>query len=252
MNASVQSKLNDALHPHAVIAQCWGTTEAGWHTLFDCTEKDTSGSVGRLLPNVALKLVDENGHAVTQDNRTGQALIRTSTMFLGYLGNPNADKEAFDSDGFYRTGDQVHVQNNKMFHDGRLKDTMKVNGWQVSPTELELVLAEHPQIADAAVVGVSRENQLGIQETPPRAYIVRASITETSDASDKPNSPSSILTEQQVKDFVASKLISYKQLTGGVVFVKQIPRSPTGKILRFRLDQAELDTVKPPKGSGKL
>jgi acyl-coenzyme A synthetase/AMP-(fatty) acid ligase len=194
-----------------------------------------------LLPNVELKLVDDNGDPITQDDKTGQALIRSPTMFLGYLGNPDANKEAFDRDGFYRTGDQVHVQNNKLFHDGRIKDTMKVKGWQVSPTELEVVLVEHPQIVDAAVVGVSHENRYGIQDTLPRAYVVRASTAETSQASDISSSPSSGLTEQNVKDFVASKLISYKHLTGGVVFVKQIPRSPTGKILRLHLDQAELD-----------
>ena len=55
MDAHVQAQLYDQLAPEAVVAQCWGTTETGWITLFSSHEKDTSGSVGRLLPNVQLK-----------------------------------------------------------------------------------------------------------------------------------------------------------------------------------------------------
>ena len=55
MDAHVQAKLYDQLAPEAVVTQCWGTTETGWNTLFSPQEKDTSGSVGRLLPNVELK-----------------------------------------------------------------------------------------------------------------------------------------------------------------------------------------------------
>ncbi|KIW99448.1 uncharacterized protein Z518_11187 [Rhinocladiella mackenziei CBS 650.93] len=246
MTTRVQTKLYDILDAHAVISQCWGTTEGGWHTLFDWQEKDTSGSVGRLMPNVQMKVIDDDGNPVGEDDKLGEALIRSPIMFSGYLDNPDANKEAFDVDGFYRTGDRVYVQNNKIFHEGRIKEVMKVNGWQVSPTELETVLMEHPLISDAAVVGMTRENQLGIQVTLPCAYVVRVHVESVGQGSGTSNTDVrgglEPLTAKEVTDFIASKLISYKHLTGGVVFVKEIPRSSTGKIMRRLLSATELDS----------
>ncbi|KAK5045011.1 hypothetical protein LTR84_010159 [Exophiala bonariae] len=232
MTASVQTQLYSLLSPDAVIAQCLGTTETGWLTLFDPGEKDTSGSVGRLMPNVELKLVDENGNVISKDDVPGEGFVRTPVLFSGYLGNAQETAASLDPQGFYGTGDLLYVHNNKVFHDGRIKEIMKVNGWQVSPSELEGVLLQHPRIMDVGVVGRSSLNPSGIPETLPRAYVVR-----------RPFRPSdtSPLSEDEVKTFLASKVISYKQLKGGVAFVKAIPRSNTGKILRRLLEQAEID-----------
>ncbi|EXJ93290.1 hypothetical protein A1O1_01682 [Capronia coronata CBS 617.96] len=245
MPASVQTEVYKVLSKSAVVAQCWGTTEAGWHTLFDWNVKDTSGSVGRLLPNVQMRLVDVGGVNVGQDGQLGEALIKSPTLFTGYLGNPDKTRDAFDSDGFYRTGDRVSVLDDKVFYEGRIKEVMKVKGWQVAPQELETVLMKHPQISDVAVVGITRDDGLGLPETLPCAYVVRAPVAFAAESSGDAvagevgrNSP---LTAKAVQQLVAAKLISYKRLTGGVVFVKQIPRSATGKILRHRLSEMELD-----------
>lgn len=232
MTASVQTQLYSLLGPDAVIAQCLGTTETGWLTLFDPREKDTSGSVGRLMPNVELKLVDEDGSVIPNDDVPGEGFVRTPVLFSGYLGNIKESVASLDTEGFYGTGDLLYVHNSKVFHEGRIKEIMKVNGWQVSPSELEGVLLQHPRIEDVAVVGFSCLNPSGIPETLPRAYVVRTPSRRTD------RSP---LTEDEVKDFLASKVISYKQLKGGVIFVKAIPRSNTGKILRRLLEQAEID-----------
>ncbi|EXJ65816.1 uncharacterized protein A1O5_11057 [Cladophialophora psammophila CBS 110553] len=229
--AIVQNKLRDVLAPTAMITQCWGTTEAGWHTIGSCSqEKDRSGSVGRLLPNAQMKLVDEDGNLIVEEGKAGEAFIKTAMLFSGYLGNPDANNDSFDSDGFYRTGDRVSVRGGYLYYSDRIKETMKVKGWQVSPTELENVLIQHPQIEDVAVVGDIREIAGGLSETFPCAYVVRSGGDRVAP-----------LREQDVKNFVASRLISYKQITGDVVFVKQIPRSPSGKILRRKLPQAERD-----------
>lgn len=228
--ASVQVKLYDILTPEAIVAQVWGTTEAGWHTLGDLQQKDRTGSVGRLLENVRMKLVGENGDLVTDEGQPGEALIKTPMLFSGYLNNQDAKEEAFDLDGFYRTGDQVYVRDDLLYYTDRLKDTMKVKGWQVSPTELESTLVQHPQIADAAVVGVTRTNAAGIPETLPTAFVVRVGGLDAAS-----------LGERNVKDFVAARLISYKHLTGDVIFIKVIPRSASGKILRRKLSEAEHD-----------
>lgn len=232
MTANVQSQLYNLLGPDAVITQCLGTTETGWLTLFDSRQKDTSGSVGRLMPNIQLKLIDENGHAISDDNVTGEGFVHTPALFSGYLGNSKESSASFDQEGFYGTGDLMSVRNNKVFHNGRIKEIMKVNGWQVSPTELEGVLLQHPLITDVAVVGITSLNRSGLPETLPRAYVVRGAVLESGRLT---------LTEEEVKSFIASNLISYKHLKGGAVFVKAIPRSTTGKILRGLLDKAEID-----------
>ncbi|EXJ61091.1 hypothetical protein A1O7_05244 [Cladophialophora yegresii CBS 114405] len=224
--ATVQNKLYHVLAPQAVVTQVWGTTEAGWHTFGDLQERDRSGSVGRLLPHVHLKLVSEDGDLVTEEGKPGEAFIKTPMLFSGYLQNSEANADAFDPEGFYRTGDQLYVQDGKLYYTDRIKETMKVHGWQVSPTELESVLIQHPRIVDAAVVGITRNNLLGIPETFPTAYVVRSAL-----GSGLP------LTEQEVKDFIAARLISYKRITGDVNFVDQIPRSSAGKILRRNLLQ---------------
>ena len=87
-----------------------------------------------------------------------------------------------------------------------------MRGWQVSPAELEGVLRTHPQILDAAVIGVKLNNS-----EAPRALVVRSDTT---------------LSEDTVKEYIATLLVGYKHLDGGVSFVESIPKSPSGKILR--------------------
>lgn len=228
--ATVQGRLYDILAPEAVVAQVWGTTEAGWHSLGDLQQKDRTGSVGRLLKNVQMKLIGENGALITDEGQPGEALIRTPMLFSGYLNNQEAREDTFDSDGFYRTGDQVYVQDDILYYTDRLKDTMKVKGWQVSPTELESTLIQHPQIVDAAVVGVKHTNTAGIPETFPTAFVVRARGNDAAP-----------LAQREVKNFVAARLISYKHISGDVIFIKAVPRSASGKILRRKLFEAEQD-----------
>lgn len=95
---------------------------------------------------------------------------------------------------------------------GKPIDLIAVRGWQVSPAELEGVLRSHPQIVDAAVIGVKHNNS-----EAPKAFVVRSC-------------PS--LSEDTVKAYIAALLVGYKQLDGGVCFVDSIPKSPSGKILR--------------------
>jgi len=97
-----------------------------------------------------------------------------------------------------------------------------VRGFQVAPPELEGVLLEDPNIIDCAVIGV----KLRPDHESPRAYVVRR--------------PGSSITEDEAKAIISTKLASYKALTGGVVFVPEIPKSASGKILkRILREQAE-------------
>lgn len=216
ITSDIQTKLYRLLNADAVIAQVWGTTEVGWITMFGPSEKNESGSVGRLLPGVQLKIDSSTGNS-----GTCEALVCSLTSFTGYLHNEGATADAFDVDGFYHTGDLISVRDGKVYVEGRMKEIMKVNGWQVSPTEIENVLLEHEQIADAAVDGIACVLEDGLEVTKPRAYVVRVQTHGVQD-----------LTEETITKYISQKMISYKRLTGGVIFVDAIPRNATGKILR--------------------
>jgi hypothetical protein len=132
----------------------------------------------------------------------------------GYLNNPTASAEAFTKDGWVRSGDIGYVQDGKWYVIDRTKDLIKVRGWQVSPAEIEASLLEHPDIIDAAVIGMAARDGCG---EVPQAFVVRK---EDSD-----------LEEKDIKEFLGVRLARYKGVEE-VQFVDRIPRNPTGKILR--------------------
>ena len=109
-----------------------------------------------------------------------------------------------------------------------LQELIKVRGFQVAPPELEAVLLGHPEVVDAAVIGVRYP---GIEDEHPMAYVV---------ARNKANPP----TPQALKDFLAARLIKYKWLTGGVRIVDAIPKTPSGKILKRVLREEAAALVK--------
>lgn len=123
-----------------------------------------------------------------------------------------------------------------------------MKGWQVSPAELEAVILQHPRILDVAVVGVFSPNSNGLDETVPRAFVVRKpNLIDDAIETGERGAPSltvtllevPLLSESDVVAFVASRVISYKRLAGGVMFVDKIPRSTTGKVLRRLLGDGE-------------
>ena len=116
-----------------------------------------------------------------------------------------------------RTGDIGYwTESKEFFISDRLKELIKVKGFQVAPAELEEILRTHPDILDSAVIGIpnSAAGEL------PRAYVVTKNEN---------------LTEKNVKDYVAGKVADYKKLEGGVEFIREIPKNASGKIQRREL-----------------
>lgn len=150
---------------------------------------------------------------------TGELWIRGPQNMLGYLNNQKATDEML-VDGWIRTGDIAYYDKDGFFYiTDRLKELIKVKGFQVPPAELEEVLRSHPDVADAAVVGVPHDRN----GEAPRAFVVLHKDSK--------------VTDKEIFDFVTSKVVEYKQLTGGVQFIDAIPKNSTGKIMRREIKQ---------------
>ncbi|KAL4994422.1 hypothetical protein BDV10DRAFT_151439 [Aspergillus recurvatus] len=216
MGADLQTRAQKKLG--CLINQTWGLSETtGSTTGMPWDTEELTGSVSRLWPNMRLRIVDEDGKDV-EEGKEGEFLVKGPVVTKGYYGNPQATKEAFTEDGWFKSGD-IGVRRNGLFYIvDRKKELIKYKGLQVAPAELEAHLISHPLIFDAAVIGVPAPDGSGNEV--PRAYIV----------ADKTK-----ISEDQVKDFAKSHLAHYKQLRGGVVYLPAIPKSPSGKILRREL-----------------
>lgn len=188
------------------------------------------GAAGKLLPNLQVKYMTmpegDNPPEELPLGQTGEIYVRGPNVFLGYLNNPEATAACLSSDGWFRTGDVGHQDTNgNLFITDRVKELIKYKGFQVPPAELEGLLTQHPAIYDVAVIGVDGAEKHGSEV--PRAYIVSKLPVEKR-------------TEQEAAAIVRwldDRVAPYKKLRGGVRFIDEIPKSPSGKILRRTLKE---------------
>ena len=207
--------------PNAQFFQGYGLTEASPVVLMSALGSKNYASVGSPPPDSEAKivLVDDPEMRGVGPNISGELLVRGPQIMKGYHNNEKATLETITPDGWLRTGDIGHYDENQDFYiTDRLKELIKVKGFQVPPAELEEILRSHPDVADAAVIGIP-DKKSGER---PRAYVV---------------SKNPKVSEKDIKDYVAKKVAKYKRLEGGVEFVTSIPKNATGKILRRELKQ---------------
>ncbi|CAG7836813.1 unnamed protein product [Allacma fusca] len=171
------------------------------------------GSIGQPLPTTVAKIVDPKTGDIKSANEGGELCVKGPQVMKGYWQNEAATKDTIDKDGWLHTGDIGFFDNDGyVFLIDRIKELIKVKGFQVSPSELEDLLRRIPKVADCAVIGVN----IDLWEAP-RAYIVKKDES---------------LTEEEVHTFLKEKAAPFKQLTGGIEFLKEIPKSAAGKILK--------------------
>ncbi len=179
-------------------------------------------SVGWTISNAASKIVDpESGDEIDPPeqglSKTGELWFKGPNVMAGYLNNEEATRGTIDEDGWLHTGDLAQVDAaGCVYIVDRLKELIKYKGYQVPPAELEAVLLTHPQIADAAVIGVQDEDG----EEVPKAFVVKLVSQDAAD-----------LTEAEVMEFVAGQVAPYKKVRQ-VEFIEAVPKSASGKILR--------------------
>jgi 4-coumarate--CoA ligase len=207
--------------PNASFFQGYGLTEASPVVLMSPIGSKNIGSVGLPSPDTEAKIVRVNDPDFRGlgPNESGELLVRGPQVMLGYLNNEKSTKETLTEDGWLRTGDIAYYDENREFYiTDRLKELIKVKGFQVPPAELEECLRTHPDIIDSAVIGIPDK----VSGELPRAYVV----------SKNPN-----LKESEVQAYVAEKVAEYKRLDGGVEFLQAIPKNATGKIMRKDLKE---------------
>ncbi|KAL7898593.1 hypothetical protein HDV63DRAFT_357093 [Trichoderma sp. SZMC 28014] len=218
------------------VKQGYGLSETSPACMTQLSEEwmKFQGSVGRLMPNMEAKIVDEDGKELGY-NEPGELLLKGPNVFPGYWNRPDLHKDTF-TDGWYRTGDIFYCCPQGHFYiTDRKKELIKYKGFQVPPAELESKLHGREDIADVCVIGVWDK----VQHTEiPRAYVVlKPGIEET---------------EARAKDIIEwlnAKVAPPKKLRGGVRFIKEVPKSQAGKILRRVLkEQAKKeDEAETPK-----
>ncbi|KGQ06861.1 putative 4-coumarate--CoA ligase 2 [Beauveria bassiana D1-5] len=233
------------LQPRWEFLHAWGTVP-DFYLLLCLTETSivvtlTSmhdvwyGSSGSLLPGCLLRLVDANGKDVETYGESGEVYYKAPNMFLGYLGDQESTGEAFDDDGWLRTGDMgaIQVSPNGLEHlfiRDRIKDMIKVKGMQVVPADVETVLMTHPAVADVAVIGVPDE----LAGERAMAFVVRSASIMTDLSADD--------LQESINDHVESKLHETHWLGDRIELVAEIPKSQSGKILK-KLLRAQVASV---------
>jgi acyl-CoA synthetase (AMP-forming)/AMP-acid ligase II len=167
-------------------------------------------SAGRAVPGVSLRVLSLETRAPVGPGETGEIQARSPSLMAGYL--PAEATAAAYSDGWYRTGDVGYLDSDGWLRlTDRSKEMIKVRGFQVAPAEVEAIWHGHPAVADCAVFGIP---------DPAHGEAVIAAVTP-----DGPVDPAELIT------LVGDKLASYKR-PSRVVLVDEIPRLPSGKVLR--------------------
>jgi 4-coumarate--CoA ligase len=207
------------------VMQGYGMTEASPVTHITPIGRDKPGTVGPPVSDTRQKVVDLASGEEVAIGEIGELLVSGPQVMQGYFGRADATAESIveDADGrWLRTGDIVTVDDEGYvtIHD-RAKEMIKYKGYQIAPAELEALIIEHPDVADAAVIPKDTGTADG---EIPKAFVVRREGAS--------------VTEDEIKEHVAGKCAPYKKIRE-VEFCDAIPKTASGKILRRELKAAE-------------
>lgn len=220
---------------HLAFAQGYGLTEATSASSFlfpkiRQSKQSSQGSVGIPMANSQMKFleIDKPNSAPLGARKIGELYIKGPHVMKGYLGRPQETKSCLTEDGWLRTGDVGYYnEEGLVFVTDRFKELIKVKGHQVPPAELEGVIRSYPGVLEAAVIGIPHETSGEV----PRCYLVqKKGVT---------------VDVKRLNEYVSERVAKYKELKGGVAIVDEIPKSPSGKILRRKLKEEFL------KGGGE-
>ncbi|KAF9810705.1 hypothetical protein IEO21_06839 [Rhodonia placenta] len=232
LSGEITEKLSEVL-PSVSIAQGFGMTETAVIVAMPRHDKKigTPGSSGVLIPGTTARVLRPDGTLAAR-NEPGHLIVTGPSMASGYFKNEKATRETF-IDGWVHTGDEVVFNDEgELFVVDRIKELLKVKGFQVAPAELEGFLLDHPDVADVCVVGINDDYHGDL----PLAFVVPSAAAQQRIKADPAEAQK--LKTALIK-YVANGKVHYKQLTAGVELIDVIPRNPSGKLLRrFLRDRA--------------
>jgi 4-coumarate--CoA ligase len=233
--APLTKELVDAVHKRLKlkINQAYGLSETSPMTHTQPWDEwySSVGSVGKMFPNMTAKYISAEGKELGP-GEVGELWLSGPNVFKGYWKNDAATKDSLTEDGYFKTGDIGFQDKEHNFYiTDRVKELIKYKGFQVAPAELEGKLMDNELVDDVAVIGINDEQE---HTEVPRAYIVA-----TQDKRANIGEPEALA----IVDWTSKKVANHKRLRGGIVFVDEIPKSASGKILRRILKERSKDDI---------
>jgi acyl-CoA synthetase (AMP-forming)/AMP-acid ligase II len=207
--------------PGVNVSQGYGASETmGAGTLsFGPLMEHHPDAVGRATPAIDIQIRDDDGNVLGEDE-IGEICMRAGNVFIGYWDNPGATEAAFWPGRWYRTGDFGRIHDGVLFVESRMRDLILRGGENIYPIEIEHRLVQHPDIVDAAVIGVDHR-ELG-QEV--KAFVVLADGKE--------------LSASNVQEWVRQALAAHK-VPAYVEFRDALPYTETGKVVKTALESEQ-------------
>lgn len=219
------AEVRERLSPNFVVS--YGCNELGSVTVLGPQDAPASGGVGRLVPGMEVRVDGARGKPLAI-GETGELGFRAPWMCTAYVGNPQATQERF-RDGWVYPGDIGSVDAaGCLTLRGRTQEVINYGGLKIWPEDVEAMLKQHPDILDAALVGLP-DPQAG--ETPAAFLVPRVPLDGPLPAS---------LTEAELKKFCGTR-IDATRVPPLFVAVAHIPRNESGKIMRGALAEAYLE-----------
>jgi long-chain acyl-CoA synthetase len=206
------------------LLELWGMTEiAGAGIANVIYQPNVHGSIGFPLPGLEARVASTTDcHVTVPDGDPGELMVRGPFVMPGYYGNEPATRDALEPDGWLHTGDvAVRDEQGRFYIVDRLKDMILTSGFNVYPAEIERVVAGHPAVAMVAAGAVADD----VRGELARAYVVLR--------------PGQTATEEEIIEHCRPHLAAYK-LPRSVVFVPDLPKTSTGKVLRRELKNLDL------------
>ncbi len=205
--------------PMASVTNSYGLTEAG--PAYIVMPKDEAakriGSVGKPMPPMEVKVLNQETDEPCSPNETGELLVRLDGKGREYYKNEEATSSAWTPDGWLRTGDLAHLDDDGFVYiNGRIKDMIIRGGNNIYATDVEAVLLENKAVQEAAVVGVPHK----VLGEDVGAFIVVV--------------PGATIDSEELSGFCAERLADYKR-PRHLYFVTELPRNATGKVMKHKL-----------------
>jgi long-chain acyl-CoA synthetase len=224
MSVAVQKEFEETAGVE--MGEGYGLTETvgGTHSQSSSTFGLRHGTIGQPSRAVDCKIVDQSGDEVPPGEE-GELLIRGPQVMKGYHNMPEATEEAFTEHGYFKTGDIARRDRDNYYEIvDRKKHMINSAGYNIYPSEIEELLAEHEAVAEAAVVGIPDERRNEI----PKAYIVLKPDFEAGED----------VTAEGIQDWVLERVAAYKH-PREVEFMDELPRTTSGKIQKFKLEELD-------------